>query len=202
MTVMDARMEKRVLELAKNLYDRGLTSSMTDAKRLALGMVEGERKLMTKTAPEPVVEHVTKLNLPDEFSAFVDRAAVTAHRDVPVREPPRMAPSQRSVFYADAPSKPAVQEVAQRTVQKNEEAPQQVMRNAQRPQPDASPRAVPQALTEKSLPPPAEQKPEEAVLAERTIELPKTASQPLNAPSDDLAKQHGIDLFDIFRKKQ
>src|SRR2546421_163026 len=82
--------DERVLALAKLLHGRGITSSLTDAKRLAEGMVDVERKVMKQPqkeqkatemnipAPKPVTSSFG-LRLSDEFSHFVAEAAALSH---------------------------------------------------------------------------------------------------------------------------
>jgi hypothetical protein len=85
--------DEKVLRLAKLLHQRGLTVSLTDAKRLAEGMVDVEKKVIAQ-APTiqngppvsvrpvtPRTERALVLNLPEEFAKFVATAAALMHED-------------------------------------------------------------------------------------------------------------------------
>lgn len=90
--------DERVLKLAKMLHERGITVSIADAKRLAEGMVDVERKVIkapVKEEPKPVKSPVATikeepkpakpslgLKLPDDFAHFVAHAAAISHEEV------------------------------------------------------------------------------------------------------------------------
>jgi hypothetical protein len=86
----DLPREQKVEELAKLLHGRGLTSSMTDARRLAEGMVDGERKVIAKSTPPatplPTVAaadapDLQTTKMPQSFVQFIQQAAHTGSQD-------------------------------------------------------------------------------------------------------------------------
>jgi hypothetical protein len=110
---VDAPRDERVMALARMLHQRGITSSMADAKRLAEGMVDVEKRVVKqeRTAPPaqlkaeiPGIEaavlpkHSFGLSLPEDFTQFVAKAAALSHEaQSPV--PPIESPVEKSVVY-------------------------------------------------------------------------------------------------------
>jgi|GEM_PF-4557174 len=85
-----ATRDDKVMALANKLYERGLASTKADAKRLAEGMVETERKVVKQMSPEPTKPlraadiprdasvakaSTAALDLSEQFLAFVDKVA-------------------------------------------------------------------------------------------------------------------------------
>lgn len=211
--------EERVLALAKLLHNRGITSSLTDAKRLAEGMVDVERKVIKqapKEEPKPVPAPVEQpqapkassgLKLPESFAHFVAQAATMSHEEpaqVSIPEPPvraalQIAPVPRAhtqTFYAEAPDlsqargykdKPEFSSSRQEVVEK--------LHTITVEPPKAPEKAIDWTAPVEQAPLPLEK---EEMLPEKTVELPKS-EQP--AEREDLAKKHGVDLFEMFKKK-
>ena len=101
-----ASREGRVLALARLLHSRGLTSSMTDARRLAEGMVDVERKVVKQGTNafeqgKPVLDKTDRpsdtaaakprtafnITLAEDFAHFVANAAALSHEHQPVSIP-------------------------------------------------------------------------------------------------------------------
>jgi hypothetical protein len=98
----NASRAEKVNALAQLLHARGLTSSMTDARRLAEGMVDVEKKVVKQAAqataaaqnpghadiadaaPKPQVRQTFSLTLPESFAHFVAHAAALSH-DAPAQ---------------------------------------------------------------------------------------------------------------------
>ena len=80
-----ATRQDKVIALAQKLYERRLASSMADARRLAEGMVETEKKIVKSLEPKPVeqaLKHVDApkqdardLKLSEDFAKFVAKTA-------------------------------------------------------------------------------------------------------------------------------
>jgi hypothetical protein len=225
--------EERVLALAKLLHARGITSSLTDAKRLAEGMVDVERKVMKqapKEEPKPnnqlpsteapsVAKPSFGLSLSEDFAHFVAKAATMTHEETQSNAPVSKIDSisygretlqtisevphvtaHKQVFFAEAPDLTQArgykgkaefssqrQEVVDKlqAVTRVETAPQvvKVTRVESAPQVE---------VVEETL------MVEEPDLPEKTVELPKS-DKPVER--EDLAKKHGVDIFEMFKKK-
>lgn len=252
--------EDRVAGLAKLLHERGLTSSMADAKRLAEGMVEGEKKVMkqapkTVEQPKPAKLDIdagqtprpsASLRLPEEFSKFVAQAAAipqgtAAQVSIPLpnAQPVRFGreaqheiaavphATRKQVFYDEAPDLTKLRGYAGPKRQPVEfQSQKQDNGTALRvstgdagvkiTKVEVTPKA--ETVTEEMIivdEPEARAKPatqQDPVAAtarqlleeelkdapEETVELPKDEKP---REQRDLAKEHGVDLFAMFKKK-
>jgi hypothetical protein len=200
----ETRLDK-VQSLAKLLYERGLTSSMADARRLAEGMVEGEKKVVQDVhrweksksdAPEPQEHHHPKstlsLALPQDFAHFVAQAAVMSHDQHETTVAPAVTHTQ--IFFAEAPPITTITKgdagIAIKTVTAT---PQEVVVE-EKVIVEVEPEEVPAPLH-------AEPVRETIPLAprEEQVEIKSVPAAP--AQEHALAKQHGVDLFEMFKKK-
>ena len=205
----DATREDKVLALAKMLHQRGITSSLTDAKRLAEGMVDVEKKVIKAPVKEEPKKEVlppkASFGLNDDFAHFVAHAAALSRENVQtsVAVPER---NERPVTYGRE---------AQHTVSAVPHARTQVFFE------DAPDLSKARGLPEKSTPlqqlEPAsvtrvtagdggikvahvETAPNMEIVTEKVVvEAPEEKT--LVKPQEDLAKQHGVDLFQMFKKK-
>lgn len=190
----------KVHALAQLLHSRGLTSSMADARRLAEGMVDVEKKVIkqetkmqTHLQEKPQPTHTVKnthLTLPEDFLQFVAKAAALSH-EVHTTEPPAQAPPieygreekhviaevphvHKQIFFAEAPAPTEIREPPKQSMTEviTGDAGVQVTK--------------------------VESTPQVEVVEETTI---VTVPETKESKKEDLAKQHGIDIFEIFKKK-
>lgn len=225
----EGKREDRVAGLAKLLYQRGLTSSMTDALRLAEGMVEVENKVIRQRPKEEEAAPAKgtgsnppqkrTFGLPADFLHFVTQAGalshettsqpLAAHAEEPMRfgrdmehtiaQVPHIM-GHKQVMFDDAPelkTRESASEIitgdggikatkvettpASQTVEEVMivEAPEP---GIPAPRPDSQPTAA--ELLEEA--------------AENTAELQSEAPR----EQRDLAKEHGVDLFNMFKVKK
>jgi hypothetical protein len=230
--------EEKVIALAKTLHERGITSSMADAKRLAEGMVDIEKKVMkpaVKEEPKPQppaaqLKQTFGLNLPESFAHFVAQAAAISHEETKPSTIPELhekpvtygreatqtvaavphVHAHKQVFFEDAPdlTKARGFKSAEIKTARPPEMPEQ------KPQPQTVMRvstgddAV--KVTKVETAPHVEIVEERMIIKEETIEEelkdnPATTTE-MPKPEKpretvDLAKQHGVDLFQMFKKK-
>jgi len=251
-TLPSAVRDQRVLTLAQELHRRGVTVSLADAKRLAEGMVDVERKVIvegSRRPDEPRIDErsraqssdlfraagvappvhaasatVPSLALPQDFAAFVDRVASrpaphAIEPAVPVAgmpvSPPKEAPSvygrneeyraasvphvaaNKQMFFDDVPPLSQLRGFQQPealleglqfrgfkgTEQARADTPRPVV-------PIPAPVPVPEPGPEPAPVPTPEPEPEPAPAPVPPVE------------KQDLAKQHGVDLFEMFRVKK
>jgi hypothetical protein len=218
--------EERVLALAKLLHGRGITSSLTDAKRLAEGMVDVEKKVIKQAPKEepkpnanvPSLEPHTStkapfgLALPEDFAHFVAQAASISHdNSAPakkiepfsygreemrtVAEVPHVT-ARKQVFFAEAPDLEQARGYKGRSEFTSQR--QQVVEQLQGvTRIEATPEAV--KVTRVESAPTVEVVAEEMVVQEpEKVEQPKSE---MPVEREDLAKKHGVDLFQMFKKK-
>jgi len=189
----DANREDRVLALATQLHERGLTASVSDAKRIAEGMVATEARVIREGDPQgdevsaareklrssslyaSIVGSSERLNLPEDFHRFVDKAAHLESSLVPkpkLTRPfvpiPKDLP-EKQVVYEEAPDLSETRGFSEQTTV------------------DASADGV---VTRREV----HSEREESV--EETGVIAQPAAQ---HDEDELKKQHGIDLFDVFK---
>ncbi|MBR9700609.1 hypothetical protein GOV11_01970 [Candidatus Woesearchaeota archaeon] len=128
----DSSREDHIAALANQLHDRGITASLADAKRLAEGMVDTERRVIRGSREDPEMDQATlrktvqsgalfdavlnpeerfTASLPEDFRRFVEKASEMRE---PIPEHVKIGPSIRSiseedtkydhqVFYSDSP---------------------------------------------------------------------------------------------------
>ncbi|MDD9954517.1 MAG: hypothetical protein OXR66_09385 [Candidatus Woesearchaeota archaeon] len=156
--------DKKVVDLAEMLLERGLAANMPAAKRLAEGMVETEKEVLQdakREAPAPVAS---------SFQEFVAKAAsMPAAAPAPVQAQQPL-PKRGNMMYADAPKWSPEDGYAKTEVQASEDG--VVVKHVEN-----------SATSHTEV--------EEAVIA--VPEKPRNAT-----PKQDLAKEAGIDMFDIF----
>ncbi len=218
-----ASREERVLSLANTLLERKLASSLASAKRLAEGMVDTERKILDQgSRRDDVAAHgassererfqrgdstlfkavggkaVRTLSLPEPLERFVEKARSARPAAAPAQPSaaaPRQAFSPLSQVSERAPAaQPRMAEAAQRW--------QIPERTGEGGYAKTSLEASESGVVLHHV----EARGREDVTVERGVifEGPAAAAPAPQAPPpaekrEDLAKQHGVDLFNIFR---
>ncbi|HIH24255.1 TPA: hypothetical protein HA251_04445 [Candidatus Woesearchaeota archaeon] len=94
--------EERVHALAQQLHQRGLTSSMTDARRLAEGMVDVEQKVMKQT-PKPQEGSSERNSMPGVRG---NPSSTTTMKDVPTQLDTAGWPNRFRDFVKTAAAQP------------------------------------------------------------------------------------------------
>lgn len=94
--------EERIHALAQQLHQRGLTSSMTDARRLAEGMVDVEQKVMKQT-PKPQEGNPERNSMPGVHGI---PSAATTMKDAPVPLDTAVWPARFRDFVKTAAAQP------------------------------------------------------------------------------------------------
>lgn len=214
--------DARVLALAEQLHERGITASLADAKRLAEGMVDTERKILSSGKKEEDVSALRErlqredplfravgvagegsLRVSEDFAKFVERAAdlgsVPRSYDAPSpapvtygREERKEVPEVHSrgpqITFAEAPDLAELFKSSETEVAVSEDA--VAVRHAER---EGSVERVSETLVAKM----PEERPAKDVVPEEEPAVPEEPAAP--DEEEDLAKKHGIDLFDIFK---
>jgi len=240
----DATRDDKVLALANQLHERGITASLADARRLAEGMVDTEARVIGQTRGErgdsledirraaqrdPLFDAVLgkggsfMLRLPDDFRDFVDRSQrIPVHKrpDGIVYQNLKVVPKakeEHAITFAEAPDirelmkekeatrvETTVEKtddsfvVSRKQERQNEMITEEVgvVEAETRPAPKQD---VPEVDLGSIFYSGSEQKsePQERPTKPEPREIPKASSD----GKKDLAKEQGIDLFDIFKTK-